>query len=412
MELLFLTELLGLRVHDLKGRVIGRIKDAALVPMVHTSRIDRYLVGTGATWLTVRADQVRAIGLSGVFLRDEQLTPYHNEEWVLRIVRDLLDQQIIDAKGRKVVRVSDLTFEITELPEGYPVLDLRDVDIGLRSVFRRVAQGVVPPAWVRWAQQPIAPRSIPWTACNIVEADPQRRLRLNISYSFLEALHPADIADIVEDLGPDERGAIFETIDEEVAGEALSEVDPDMQVSILEALEPEKAADIIEEMDPDEAADVLNELEDQTAEEILHEMEPESKTEVEELLEFKHDSAGGLMNSDYVAVNDHGTADDALAEIREHEDLIDSLTTVFLVDAHGRLTGTVAVGRLLTAAPGSTLLSLAGDIPQVVTVDETQDRVTDLFDKYNLLALPVVNHHGQLSGVITADDIISVLRAA
>src|SRR4051812_192279 len=209
MELLFLTELLGLRVHDVKGRAIGRLKDAELVPMVHQSRVDRYLVGTGATWLTVRADQVGEIGLGGVYLRDEQLTPYHNDESVLRIVRDLLDQQIIDAKGRKVVRVSDLTFEISRHPDGYPVLDLRDVDIGLRSVFRRVAQGVVPPAWVRWAQQPIAPRSIPWTVCNIVEADPQRRLRLNISYSFLEALHPADIADIVEDLGPDERGAIF-----------------------------------------------------------------------------------------------------------------------------------------------------------------------------------------------------------
>jgi Mg/Co/Ni transporter MgtE len=275
-----------------------------------------------------------------------------------------------------------------------------------------VAQGVVPPTWVRWAQQPIAPRSIPWTACNIVEADPQRRLRLNISYSFLEALHPADIADIVEDLGPDEREAIFETIDEEVAGEALSEVDPDMQVSILEALEPEKAADIIEEMAPDEAADVLNELEDATAEEILDEMEPESKTEVEELLEFEHDSAGGLMNTDYVAVRDAATVAEAMAEIRAHEDLLDSLTTVFLVDEQGRLTGSVPVGRLVMADAGTGLASLSGEMPQSVSVGETQDRVTDRFDKYNLLALPVVDEHGQLAGVITADDIISVLRAA
>jgi CBS domain-containing protein/sporulation protein YlmC with PRC-barrel domain len=412
MELLFLTELLGLRVHDLKGRVIGRVKDAALVPVVHAGRIDRYLVGTGATWLTIRADQVERIGLAGVFLRDEQLTPYHNDESVLRIVRDLLDQQIIDAKGRKVVRVSDLTFEIVQHEAGHPVLELRDVDIGLRSVFRRVAQGVVPPSWVRWAQQPIAPRSIPWTACNIVEADPQRRLHLNISYSFLEALHPADIADIVEDLGPDEREAIFETIDEEVAGEALSEVDPDMQVSILESLEPEKAADIIEEMAPDEAADVLNELEEETADEILEEMEPESKTEVEELLEFEADSAGGLMNTDYIAVRDAATVAEAMAEIRAHEDLLDTLTTVFLVDEQGRLTGGVPVGRLVTATADTTLSTLSAEVPQAVSVDETQDRVTDRFDKYNLLALPVVDEQGQLAGVITADDIISVLRAA
>src|SRR4051812_42084463 len=185
-----------------------------------------------------------------------------------------------------------------------------------------------------------------------------------------------------------------------------------MQVSILEALEPEKAADIIEEMAPDEAADVLNELEEETAEEILDEMEPASKTEVQELLDFEADSAGGLMNTDYVAVSESATVAEALAEIRAHEDLLDTLTTVFLVDARGRLSGGVPVARLAAATPESTLASLSTEVPQAVTVDETQDRVTDRFDKYNLLALPVVDLHGRLAGVITADDIISVLRAA
>ena len=411
MELLFLTELLGLEVHDIKGRVIGRVKDAGLVPVVHRSRIDRYLVGAGSTWLTVRYDQVRDIGLGGVFLRDEQLTPYHNDEWMLRIVRDLLDQQIIDAAGRKVVRVSDITFEIVRTPEG-ATLEIRDVDIGLRSVLRRVAQGVVPPTWVRRVQAPIAPHSIPWGACTIVEADPQRRLHLNVSYSALEAMHPADIADIVEDLGPDEREAIFETIDEEVAGEALSEVDRDVQASILESLEPEKAADIIEEMAPDQAADVLGELEQATADEILGEMEPASKTEVTELLEYPADSAGGLMTTDYVAVAERATAAEALAEIRAHDHLLDALTTIYLVDQAGRLTGAVPLARLAVASPDAPLRALAAEPPQAVAVDERQDRVTDRFDKYNLLALPVVDARNRLVGVITADDIISVLRIA
>jgi magnesium transporter len=412
MELLFLTELLGLPVHDLKGRVLGRVKDAALVPVVHKSRIDRYLMGTGATWLSIRFDQVHRIGLDGLFLRDEQLTPYHNDEWMLRIVRDLLDQQIIDAKGRKVVRVSDITFDVVQQPEGYQTLDVRDVDIGLRSVFRRVAQGVVPPTWVRWAQQPIAPRSIPWTVCNIVEADPQRRLRLNVSYDFLETLHPADIADIVEDLGPDEREAIFETIDEEVAGEALSEVDHDMQISIIESLEPEKAADIIEEMPPDVAADVLGDLEEKMAEEILDEMEPASKTEVEELLEFGRNTAGGLMNTEFVVLPRHATVADALAEMRRNEDLLDSLTTIYVVDDRERLVAAVPLGRLLSWPNDTLLSSFSSDPPVSVPLDETKDRVTELFDKYNLLALPVVDHRGCLAGVITADDIISVLATA
>jgi CBS domain-containing protein/sporulation protein YlmC with PRC-barrel domain len=409
-ELLFLTELIGLRVFDVKGRRIARVKDAALVPVVHPGRVDRYLIGGGWAWLTVRHDQVRSIDLDGLFLRDEQLTPYHDDEYMLRLVQDLLDQQIIDVHGRKVFRVSDLTFEIHRSND-HDELHVRDVDIGIRSILRRVAQGVMPPRWVRTIQRPIRPQSIDWRYCNMVEPDPQRRVRLNISYDHLEDLHPADIADIVEDLGPEDREAIIKTIDEEVAAEALSEIEPEMQASIIESLEPEKAADILEEMAPDEAADALNELEEKKADEILEEMEPETKTEVAELLEHPPDSAGGLMNTDYVTVSDRAAVEDALAEIRRHEDLIDTLSTVFLVDNRGRLTGAVPVARLFLARNDLALRSLtAEEEPHRVSVAERQDRVVEQFDKYNLLALPVVEQSGALVGVITADDIISVLR--
>ena len=184
-----------------------------------------------------------------------------------------------------------------------------EVDIGIRSIFRRLVQGVLPPRWIRRLQAPIPPNSIRWEFCNVVEPDPLRRLRLNISYQKLEEMHPADLADIVEDLSPAEREAIFETIDSEVAADALSEVDPKMQASILESLEPEKAADIVEEMAPDEAADVLSELEEETSDEILDEMEREPKTEVRELLEFEEDTAGGMMNTEYVALHENATVD-------------------------------------------------------------------------------------------------------
>ena len=151
----------------------------------------------------------------------------------------------------------------------------------------------------------------------MVEPDPLRRLRLNISYTKLEDMHPADLADIVEELGPAEREAIFETIDSEAAADALSEVeDPKMQASILESLEPEKAADIVEEMAPDEAADVLSELEEETTEEILEEMDSEPKTEVRELLEFDEDTAGGMMNTEYVALHDDATVADAMSALQ------------------------------------------------------------------------------------------------
>ena len=409
-EILFLTELLGLKVFDLKDRRIGVVRDAALVPLVDPVRLDRFLIGGSSAWLTVRYDQVRAISLDGIWLRDENLTPYHSDEYMLRAVRDLLDQQIIDAQGRKVVRVTDITFEIRR-ENGGEVLWVLDIDVGLRSIFRRLVQGWLPHRWVRRVQEHIPPHSIRWEFCNILEPDPLRRLRLNISNRLLEDMHPADLADIVENLSPEDREAIFENIDSEVAAEALSEVDPDIQASILESLETEKAAEIVEEMSPDQAADVLGGLEEETSHEILAEMEHEPKAEVSELLEFEEDTAGGMMNTEYIALDRNATVASAIEALKGNEELAESLNTIFLIDPDERLVGTVPVARLFLHTGETPLRTLVSETLIEVPVDERQDRVTELFDKYNLLALPVVDENRKLSGVITADDIISVLRA-
>ena len=152
-NLLFFTELLCMPVFDLKGRRIGRVKDAALVPLVHSSRIDRLLVGGGDAWLTIRYDQVRSISLEhGIHLSDEQLIPYHDDEYMLRIARDLLDQQIIDVTGRKVVRVNDVTMAIHHNERD--TLAVAEIDIGIRSILRRLLQGALPPRWIRRLRSP------------------------------------------------------------------------------------------------------------------------------------------------------------------------------------------------------------------------------------------------------------------
>jgi len=402
-DILYLTELLGLKVYDLKGRVLGRVRDAAIVPLIDPQRVDRYLIGgSGTSWLAVRHDQIQRISLNGLRLRDEVLTPYHNDEYMLRLVRDLLDQQIIDAQGRKVVRVTDVTFTI----DGSE-LKVLEVDVGLRSVLRRLAQGLLPRDWIRSIQSPIAPQSISWQYCNIVEPDPQRRLRLNITHDFLEKMHPADIADIVEELGPEDREAIIASLDEEVAAEALSEVDPDMQASILEALETEKAADIMDEMDPGEAADVLAEIEEERADEIMHEMEAED--EVTELLEFADDSAGRLMSTEFVALADDATVAMAVRLLKENPESIEALQAIYLL-AGEKLMATVPLARLLLAQGDTLLVKLAAENSTRVKVDAKQSRVVELFDKYNLLELPVVDAEERLVGVITADDVITLLR--
>ncbi len=406
---LFVTELVGLAVYDLKGRRIGRIRDGAILPVADPFRVDRFLIGAGGAWLTVRHDQVGSISLDGIRLNDEKLTPYHDDEYMLRICRDLLDQQIIDVNGHKVVRVNDVTFEVRR-ENNHEILRVLEVDVGIRSIFRRLFQGVLPRRWIRRLQSPIPPNSIRWEFCNIVEPDPQRRLRLNISHSKLEEIHPADLADIVEELSPESREAIFETIDEEVAAEALSEVDPKMQASILESLETEKAADIVEEMSPHEAADVLAEMEESASEEILEEMEHEPKSDVRELLEFKENTAGGMMNTEYIALPENARAADALVALKGNEDLLEVLNALFLIDDEGRLKGAVPLARLFVASDSTPLRDLASDTLIQAPVDESRDRVTELFDKYNVLALPVVDEDGKLAGVITADEIISVLR--
>jgi magnesium transporter len=409
-KFLFLTEILGLKVYDLKGRRIGVVKDAAVVPLVDPVRVDRFLIGgVGPAWLTVRHDQIRSISLDGIHLRDENLTPYHSDEYMLRMVRDLLDQQIIDAHGRKVVRINDVTFE-RMVDDGTDALWVLEIDIGIRSIFRRLLQGVVPPRLVRRLQGRIPPNSIRWEFCNIIEPDPQRRLRLNISNRLLEDMHPADLADIVEELSPEDRESIFENIDSEVAADALTEIDPEIQASILESLETETAADIVEEMSPDHAADALSELGAETSEEILEEMEHAPKAEVRELLEFEEDTAGGMMNTEFVSLHEDATVADALQALRQNEDLLESLNTMFLVDAHERLKAAVPLARLFLHEGATQLGSLATDNLLEVKVTEKQDRVTEIFDKYNVLTLPVIDEDGKLAGVITADDVITVLR--
>jgi magnesium transporter len=408
--ILYFTELLALPVYDLKGRRLGRVKDAALVPLIDPARVDRFLVGAGNTWLSVRYDQVSRISLDGIHLNDERLFPYHSDEYMLRIGRDLLDQQIIDVDGRKVVRVNDVTLEIHNR-DGSDFIKISEVDVGIRSIFRRLFQGALPPLIIRRLQRPIAPHSIRWDFCDIIEPDPQRRLRLNISNDRLEAMHPADLADIVEELGSAEREAIFESIDSEAAADALSEIDdPRMQARILESLEPEVAADIIEEMSPDEAADALSELEDSASEEILEEMESEPGSEVRELLEFEEDTAGGMMNTEYVALPEDTTVAGAMEFLRGQEEVLESLNVLFLVDGEGRLKASVPLARIFLSAGEASLASLAPEKLRKANVDEKQDRLTELFDKYNLITLPIVDSEGKLAGVVTADDIISVLR--
>jgi magnesium transporter len=306
------------------------------------------------------------------------------------------------------VRVNDVELESTPT-NSHLLLNILAVDVGARGAIRRLSKGVVPAFTLRALLEKIPPRVIPWQFVDLLETDPARRVKLKIAYEGLAKLHPADIADIVEHLAPAEREAVFETIDEEVAAEALEEIDPDIQVSIVESLDKDRAADIVEEMDPDAAADLLGELSEAQSGEILEEMEPEERREVTQLLEFGEHTAAGRMTTEFISVDETAVVDDAINALKTFEGSREALATIHLTGPGHKLVGIVPLVTIAISSPTVQLSALSE--PYIACAPDTpQDEVAALFDKYNLLTLAVVDEHGRIAGIITADDVISMLR--
>jgi len=306
------------------------------------------------------------------------------------------------------VRVNDVEIESTPV-NSHLLLNVVAVDVGARGAIRRLSKGVVPSFTLRALLEKIPPRVIPWEFVDLLETDPARRVKLKIAYKGLAQLHPADIADIVEDLAPAEREAVFETIDEEVAAEALEEIDPDIQVSIVESLDKDRAADIVEEMDPDAAADLLGDLTEAQSGEILQEMEPDERREVTQLLEFGEHTAAGRMTTEFISVSETAVVDDAIEALKAFEGSREAVATIYLTGPAQRLVGMVPLVTIAISSPAIQLSELSE--PYIACAPDTpQDEVAALFDKYNLITLAVVDEHGRIAGIITADDVITMLR--
>src|SRR5713101_1437337 len=410
MSTIALTELLGLPVTEVSGARCGRVREVALTPAEDRARVSALIVRTRngdrvlpfSAVVTVNGG-VRASSPSADWSPPEA-------EGLFLLERDLLDQQIIDVHGRKVVRVNDVDLH-QETGNGQLKLKVGAVDVGARGAVRRLLKGVIPMAALRPVLQRIPPRLIPWEFVDLIETDPARRVKLKISHERLARLHPADIADIVEELAPDEREAVFETLDEDVAAGALEEVEPRVQKAILESLDSERAAEIVEEMEPDAAADLLADLPEERTSEILLEMQPQERKEMVELLEFKENTAAGRMNTEYLAVHVTATVHDAVEALRRFEGGVETVSTIYLVDSQGTLAGAVPLAKLVLATPDTPMLALTQE-PLISThAGAKENEVAELFDKYNLLTLPVVDDNKKLTGVITSDDIISLLRA-
>ncbi len=410
------SAMLGMSVVDRDGKKLGRIREFAA---------DVAQDGTRVAALVLRppgGDHRRSLLLPVVHVvwpmgNDSVLhatrTPEcldHHKHYLL-LDHDLLDQQIIDVDGRKVVRVNDVNLAWQPgAREGETAgLTIQEVEVGNRGALRRLLKGL-PVGMVADITAHLKPRVIPWEWVDLIERDPARRVRLKIGQQRLAKLHPADIAEILEDLAPAERDAVFSSLPEETAAEALEEVEPKLQKALLQGLDSERAADILEEMDPGAAADVLGELSDEESEAILEEMEPEERQDVEELLEFSANSAAGRMTTAFVSVPQSATVADAVEALRRLEGNPDTIAEIYLTREGERLSGVVVLPRLLLSSPDTKLETLSEGHNVSCGLNASDREVAELFDKYNLRSLPVTDHHGRIAGAIHAEQVIGQLR--
>ncbi len=408
---IYATELMGAKAYDAGGNYVGRVREFFIEPAEAPNRVSHYLLSRGNFQpLVAKHNQVASVtaGKLELNVSERALELYKpNESW-LAVQKDLLDQQIIDTRGRKVVRVNDVELAAFRA-NGNVELRLTQVDVGLPGAVRRLLQGVVPSKVVRRLQNKLPQGSIRWEFVNLVEPDPLRRVKLRITHEKLEDLHPADIAEIMEQLSAAERQGIIASLDEETAAGVLAELDERLTTQIVEKLDPEKAADILEEMAPDAAADLLADLSKETSEELLHEMPGQEADDVRELLEFDPVTAGGMMNTDFAFVGEASTRDEVLEWMRGQELNLDQLDTIVLLDDSAQFSGTVPVARLLLAASDQRMTELKMEPLLSLPTNAEDKEVFELFDKYNLRMLTVVDKENRPVGAITVDDVVSKL---
>jgi magnesium transporter len=409
--MIYFTELQNLPMYEVKGEYLGRLEDMCVDPSQNPTRVASYLVRTPKKNLQcITHEQMQSISVRAgqTSVTREEVRCYAPDEGMIRIKKDVLDQQIIDVNNRKVVRVNDVDLDI-QPTDGHTELRIVAVNVGLAAAVRRLLQGTMAKHNIRSVTNRLPTRTILWEFVNLIESDPARRVKLRISYDRLAELHPADIADILEELSHNEQKALIESLDDETAAQALSEIPTKMQADLLESIPLEKAADIVEEMPPDEAADVLNQLPPETSAELLADMEKEEANEVRELLGFEENTAGAIMTTEYVVVPDSGTVEGAIEALKNFEGPVEAVHMIYLIDKNVVLTGAVPIARIILTEASSPLKELSTDPLISVQAQEDAKSVVDLFHKYNLMSLPVVDEEGHLLGVVTADDVLELV---
>ncbi|MCK9417783.1 MAG: CBS domain-containing protein [Nitrospirae bacterium] len=402
---IFVSEVTKKPVLDQTGEEIGKLKDVivglgepfpAVTSVVISAGKDTYLI----PWDMINLFNRRVISVNA---RRDVLKPAEVASSDILICRDLLDKQIVDINGAKLVRVNDL-----ELGDVKGRLCLVAADIGLRGLLRRLGVEKRGEKFLALFKYKLQHKLISWTYVQTVEPK-LTRLTLTVSRQKVSSLHPADLAEIISEVSQKERTAIFGSLDVDTAAEALHELEPRVQADIIDDMSKERASDILERMPPDEAADVLGDLPEAKAQELINLMEKEEAEDVQELMEHEDNTAGGLMTTEFLAFPPDMTVEEAIKELRLEAPNVETIYYLYILDQDEHVNGVVSLKNLILAMPHTLLSDIMLTPVKTLPLDADGNDVSEFISKYNLLAAPIVDENNVLRGIVTVDDVVDFL---
>ncbi|MBP1594285.1 MAG: MgtE intracellular region [Bacteroidetes bacterium] len=406
----YLSRVIGRKIFDTNGQFIGLVKDL-LVNADNTNQTERPLV----TGIKIKSpdktgfysfEHFKVQKINGkIKVSCSQLIELSQEniDNDLYLASVVLDKQIVDLNGRKLVRVNDI--RLVSVANGTFAVA---VDIGIEGLLRRI--GIAKPLkiFLSYFKVNIPAKFILWEDVEAIDFS-NLNIKLSKSHSKLQTLHPSDLADIIEDLGKKASADVFLSLDEERAADVLEEMEADAQVHIIESLSIEKAADVLDKMPADEVADILNALEEEKAELLLNEMEKKTSEEVRELLDYPEDSVGSLMATEIISFSKEKTVNDVLNELREKKPEAATLYNLFVTDEKEELIATVSLRDIVVSSPEATINEIMKPSPVCLRDDQDVDEIAEIVSKYNMLAIPVVDNANVLQGMVVIDDVIEDL---
>jgi magnesium transporter len=397
----FLSEILGHTITDIDGHYVGKLEDLIareLADAVHPI-VDAVVIKDKNKIMIIPYMLVMALFTPSIPLkcRTDEITPYHPSENDIFLSRDVLDKQIIDTDGARIVRVNDL-----ELVRVNGTLYVGNVDIGMKGILRRLGIADVTHRITSILHLPDSQTFISWDDIELLRHDPFMRLRVPVE--SISELHPADVAEIISDMNKLESGQLLEALNMEQLADTLEEVETEFQANLVENMSDEKVADLLEEMEPDEAADLLAELPEQRSRGLLELMNKEDSDDVRKLLSYPEDSAGGIMTTEFASVPPNVTAEMAIKLLRQNASDAETLFYVYVIDAEEHLKGVFSLKNLIFAEPAAHVEDFMEDRVKSVNLNDQQDDVAQVITKYDLLAIPVVDDQNVMHGIVTVDD--------